>query len=193
MTYCDTDEEENSFPSIFIISLFCLVVTLLVIDASDGYEWVCGWGILTQVFQPKPGTGDLAIKSAKPEFLATISTKAWSGWPCHRGLQSLSFGRFRCFEQSLERVTLPSGLQRFGAVCWGLAIYRAMFLSVVQAVLNLFDTSLNRYSKQKRRAFPNWGWQSLGAGGDTNLPFCSHSVSECGILIIGNYYWKSWG
>jgi len=32
-------------------------------------------------------------------------------------LQSLSFGRW--FEQSLERVTLPSGLQRFGAFCGG--------------------------------------------------------------------------
>ena len=81
-------------------------------------------------FQPKPGAGDLAIESSKLEFWWSfnqsleqvtlpsslqslrlwwaVSTKAWSGWPCHRVFKAWVLVKFN---QSLERVTLPSSLQ----------------------------------------------------------------------------------
>ena len=116
--------------------------------------------------RPKPGAGDLVIEYSKLEFLFFGSTKAWSGWACHRvfkasfgdefnqslervilpsSLQSLAFGDR--FNQSLERVTLPSSLQ---SLSFGLelnqSLERVSWPSSLQSLIFCFsfDQSLEQ-------------------------------------------------
>ena len=65
-----------------------------------------------RLVQPKPGAGDLAIGSSKLEFWQDWFDQSLERVTLPSPLQSLNFGAR--FNQSLERVTLPSGLQSLG-------------------------------------------------------------------------------
>ena len=107
----------------------------------------------------------------KPVFKAWVlffcSTKAWSGWACHRvfkvsfgdefnqslervilpsSLQSLAFGDR--FNQSLERVTLPSSLQSlsFGFE-FDQSLKRVSLPSSLQCLFFFFSFDRSLYSK----------------------------------------------